>query len=147
MIKDKEFKRLFDTIACSHGFEPSFGGWFKESDECIVVLDLQKSNYGNYYEMNIKTYIQGVFGNRYYRNKHLVKKDTGDIFTRQPKEYNDVLDLDNSMDYNARRQKLESLFVNFVIPDTNSTLTKAGIIDQVKKGSFLLPAIKKELGL
>jgi len=48
-MENKEFKKLFDIIARNHGFESAFGGWFKESNECIVVLDLQKSNFGNYY--------------------------------------------------------------------------------------------------
>jgi hypothetical protein len=146
-MESKEFKKLFDTIARHHGFELHFGGWFKESNECIVVLDLQKSGYGNYFELNIKTYIQGVFGNHYRINKDLVKKDTGDIFTRQPKEYNEVLDLDSLLDANTRKQRLEALFTNFIVPDTNSTLTRAGIVEQAKNGTFLLPAIRKELGI
>ena len=146
-MDNKDFKKMFDAIARSYGFEANFGGWFKESNECIVVLDLQKSGYGNYYELNIKTYIQGVFGNHYHKNKDLVKKDTGDIFTRQPKEYNDVLDLDSLIDNDTRKQRLEALFINFIVPDTNSTLSRAGIVAQAKNGAFLLPAVKKELGI
>jgi len=70
----KEFKRLFDEVAKSHNFERAFGGWFKESHECIVVLDLQKSNYGGYYYLNLKIYIQGVFNKHYSKSKDLVKK-------------------------------------------------------------------------
>lgn len=82
MMDSKEFKKLFGEVAKSNGFERAFGGWFKDSVESIVVLDLQKSNFGDYYEMNIKIYVQGIFGNSYSKNKDLVKKDTGDIFIR-----------------------------------------------------------------
>ncbi|HNA61579.1 MAG TPA: DUF4304 domain-containing protein [Rhabdochlamydiaceae bacterium] len=146
-MNSKEFKALFNRVAEAYGFKACFGGWYKESKECIVVLDLQKSGYGNYYELNIKTYIQGVFGNHYEISKDLVKKDMGDIFTRQPTEYNDILDLDSPLGSEFRQQKLEGLFVNFIVPETNSTLTRAGIIEQASKGAFLLPAIKKELGI
>ena len=148
IMENKDFKKLFNDVARSHGFESAFSGWFKESNECIVVLDLQKSGYGNYYELNIKTYIQGVFGRHYYKCKDLVKKEIGNIFLRQPKEYNDVLDLDSPMDYNFRRGRLEELFTNYIVPDTNKTLTRKGIIElSLKDADFLLPAVKKELGI
>ena len=75
MMNSKEFKKLFGEVAKSRGFENAFGGWFIDSPESIVVLDLQKSNYEDYYEMNLKIYIQGMFGNFYSRNKDLIKKD------------------------------------------------------------------------
>lgn len=73
-MNSKKYKKVFNTVAQENGFEKSFGGWFKESQECILVLDLQKSNFGDYYEMNAKVFIQRVFGNLYVRNKDLVKK-------------------------------------------------------------------------
>ncbi len=74
-----EFKKLFGAIAKSKGFEKAFGGWFKESTNCIVVLDLNKSNYSNYYQLMIKIYIQNIFGIRYIKNKDLIK-DSVDVF-------------------------------------------------------------------
>ncbi len=145
-MENKNFKKLFDEIAKKSGFEAAFGGWFKESPECIVALYLQKSNFGNYYELNIKTFIQGLFGNSYTKSKDL-KYATSAIFTRQPKEYNDVLDLENPMEIETRRDRLEKLFNDFIVPDTNQTLSRAGIIELARNGVFILPAVKKELGI
>ena len=80
-MDSKEFKNLFDTVAKANDFERAFGGWFKESSESIIVLDLQKSNFGDYYELNIKIFVQGIFGNKYTKSRDLVRKHTGDIFT------------------------------------------------------------------
>ena len=52
-MNSKEYKNIFNKIARENGFVKAFGGWFQESRECILVLDLQKSNFGDYYEMNI----------------------------------------------------------------------------------------------
>ena len=145
-MENKEFKNLFKEVAKKNGFESAFGGWFKESNECIVALYLQKSNFGNYYELNIKTFIQGLFGNFYKKNKDL-KYATSAIFTRQPQEYNDVLDLENSMEIETRKNRLEKLFNDFIVPDTNQTLSRAGIIELARNGAFILPAVKKELGI
>ena len=109
-MDSKEFKNLFDTVAKANDFERAFGGWFKESSESIIVLDLQKSNFGDYYELNIKIFVQGIFGNKYTKSRDLVRKHTGDIFTRQPNKYKDVLDFDTSMADEKRKGKLEQFF-------------------------------------
>jgi hypothetical protein len=145
-MDSKEFKKVFGDVAKSNGFESAFGGWFKESTESIVVLDLQKSNFGDYYEMNIKIYVQGIFGNSYTRNKDLVKKDTGDVFMRQPPEYKSVFDFDEPMDEERRKESLGKLFSEFIVPFTDKALSKSGIKDLAEKGEItLLPAVKEEL--
>ena len=143
----KQFKFLFSKVAQEHGFKAAFGGWYKESLECIVVLQLQKSNYGNYCDLNVKTYIQGVFNRRYVVNKNLVKNAIGHIFTRQPQAYNSTLDLDDLMSDETRKMNLENLFKEFIVPDTTKTLSRAGIQKLAAEGEFILPAIREELGL
>jgi hypothetical protein len=145
-MDSKEFKKIFGEVAKKNNFEKMYNGWLLESSECIVVLDLQKSNFGDYYELNVKIYIQGIFGNHYTKNKNLVKKDTGDIFTRQPNNYRDVLDFDVSMDDRERNDKLETLFTEFIIPLTNKALSKEGIKELIEQEKiFILPSVKKEL--
>jgi len=146
-MSSKEFKKLFGEVAKSHGFENAFGGWFIDCPESIVVLDLQKSNYGDYYEMNLKIYIQGIFGNSYSISKDLVKKDIGDVFTRQPLEYSSVLDFDTPMDDEKRKTGVVKLFSDFIVPFTDKALSKSGIKELADKGKItLLPAVKGELG-
>jgi Domain of unknown function (DUF4304) len=145
-MDSKAFKNIFDDIAKRNGFEKAFGGWFKESTECIAVLDLQKSNFGDYYELNIKIFVQCMFGNRYTKSKDLVKRHTGDIFTRQPNEYKDVLDFDTSMNFDRRKDKLEVLFSEFIVPFTDKSLSRLGLKELAEQEKiFLLSAVKKEL--
>lgn len=145
-MDSKNFKKLYAESAKPSGFENAYGGWFKESIECIIVLDLQKSNYGNYLEMNIKVYVQGMFGNTYSRCKNLVKKDTGDIFKRQPPEFNDVLAFDSPVDDQNRKERLAKLFSEFIVPFTNKALSRQGLKEFANDGLvFLLPTVKAEL--
>lgn len=145
-MDSKEFKNIFDEVAKKNNFEKAFGGWFIESSECIVVLDLQKSNFGDYYELNIKIFVQGMFGNTYVKGKDLVKKHTGDIFTRQPNNYKDVFDFDTSMDDDKRKRKLEELFSEFIKPLTDKALSRQGLKElEAQEKIFLLPAVKAEL--
>jgi hypothetical protein len=145
-MESKDIKKIFNEFAQSVNFQKAFGGWLKEGAESIIVLDLQKSNYGDYFELNIKIYVQGLFGKKYVINKELVKKDTGDIFIRQPNEYKEVFDFDKQIDDDLRKGKLEELFKKFIVPFTEKALTIKGIKELAQKEEiFLLPAVKEEI--
>lgn len=147
-MNNKEFKYYFGKLATQNNFKAAFSGWLKESEESIVVLELQKSNFGNYYDLNIKIYVQGMFGNKYRQNKNLVINELGDIFMRQPNEYNILFDFDIMMDDNERKKGMEKLFDNFIMPICENALTKKGIKNLAEtKKIFLLPAIEQELKL
>ena len=147
-MESSEFKKIFNEVAKENGFEKAYEGWFKEFDEIIIVLDLQKSNFGNFYYLNIKLFIQGVFGNKYIKNKQLVKLDVGDIFLRHPDIYSNLLDLDSSLEDNERKEGLIHMFKNFIVPFSNKTSTKEGIKELHKKGDIhILPAVQEELGI
>ena len=144
-MDSKTFKSLFDDVAKKNDFERAFGGWFLDSSECIIVLDLQKSNFGNYFDLNIKIFIQGIFGT-YVKGKDLVKKYPGAIFLRQPKYYNDLFDLETPIEEDKRLQKLEELFREFIKPFTTKALSRQGIRELEAQGKIsLLPAVKAEL--
>ncbi len=144
-MENKEFKNLFNENSKKNDFESAFGGWFKESSESIVALFLQKSNFGNNYYLNIKVFVQGSFGIYYQKTKDL-KFATSDILRRQPNEYNDVFDLEVPLDDAFREEKLEELFVSFVVPFTNKALSRKQILDLEETNELvLLSSVKEEL--
>jgi hypothetical protein len=144
-MADKNFKKIFNEIAVSHSFKPCCGGWFKESSESIVALFLQKSNFGSNYYLNIKVFFQGSFGIYYQKTKDL-KFATSDILRRQPNEYNDVFDLEVPLDDAYRTKKIQDLFVDFVVPFTNKSLSRKQILELEKNNELiLLASVKEEL--
>jgi hypothetical protein len=146
IMENKIFKKKFGDIAKSHGFESIYGGWFKESSECIFVVELMKSNFGNYYQLNIKIFVNGAFGKLYKKNKDLIKREIGNIFIGEPREFTTALDLETLMDVKDREQKLQSLFKDFLVPFSEKALTKQGINELAEHGEIdLLPAVKEEL--
>jgi len=168
-MTSKEFKNTFNEIARENGFEKAFSGWFKESQECIAVLELQKSKYGDNYLLNIKIFIHGVFGVTYSLNKDLIKSPMGDITAGATKEYCDIFYFDEPTDETTKKdilkkygdsfhfiepitddakrvEKLKKLFQDYINPFVNKTLSKAGIREMTAKGEIkLLPAIQEEL--
>lgn len=144
-MEPKEFKRVFSKVSKAHGFEYNYAAWFKESDDCIVFLDLQRSNYGPYYQLMIKTYIHFVFGTRYQKSKELVK-DVGDTFRSTPTEYKDFFDLERVGDEADLTEKLNKVFSEFIVPYTNRALNRREIVELGKEGIVvLLPAVEKNL--
>lgn len=142
----KEFKRQFGQIAISHGFDYLYSAWNKKSDKCMIILDLQKSNYSELYYLNIKVYIKGLFNEPYELSKSLIKHGVGDIFIRQPDEYSVAFDLESELSDVERIVLLEALFVDFLIPFSRECMTIIGIKNLLEKESiFLLPAVKNEL--
>lgn len=145
-MDSKEFKTVFGEVAKAHDFKKAFSGWYKESPECIAVLELQKSNFGDYYQLNIKIFIQGVFDRTYLPSKDLIKSSMGHVNSSETKDYKNVFDFDEPMDDSIRKERLEELFQNHIVPFTDKTLSKSGIRELADKGEiFLLPAVKEEL--
>lgn len=145
-MDSKEFKKLFDEIACKYAFEKAYSGWFKSSNECIAVLELQKSSFGNNYYLNIKVFIQGVFNKQYVPNKDLIKSAVGHIMEQIRDK--DFLDLDVTISNDIRKQKLELFFQETVTPFIEKTLQKESIMNLYEEGKLsLLPSIKKELNI
>ena len=69
-----EFKKAFGSTAESYGFRRIYSCWITESPERIFVLMLQKSNFGNYYDLVIKIFIQGgIWSSLHIGQKHTTK--------------------------------------------------------------------------
>ncbi len=143
------FKNLFDEIAQSNGFEKAFNMWFKEQNESLVSIDLQRSNFSALYYVNINIYIQGVWGKNFKKSKDLKFGSGGAVIFRQtPKEYDEALNLENSFTDLKRRELLQKMFSDFIIPFVEKTSTKEGIRKTYTDNSyFLLPAVRQELGI
>ena len=145
-MNNNKFKSIFNKIAIkNNSFIYKYGGWFFESKNGIVLLDLQKSNYSNSYFLNIKIYINGVFDNLYDIEKKLIK-DTGNIFRREPLEFKSVFDLDSNLSESERKNELEKLFNNFIYPITEISKEIKSILEYAKTDEiYILPAVKEEL--
>lgn len=142
----KVLKRTFAEITKSIGLETKFGGFVKETEEVIIVLSFQKSNYSSQVYLNIKLYIQGVFGKNYQLSREVVVNDVGDVFRRVPKDYDEIFNLNTDLSDNARIEYLKKFIDEFLSGFVQQVSTVKGIMSLAEKGElFLLPAVKSEL--
>jgi hypothetical protein len=145
-MDNKNFKKIFGEIAKQHSFEPAFGGWFRESGECIVILYLQKSNFGNRYYFYIKTYVHGLFNDHYEKSKSLVINNLYAILWGVPNQYHYLFHLNDPIDDNERTEKIKKVFDEEVVPYINKALTLEGIRQLSQEYPHLLSsAYRKQL--
>lgn len=136
-MEKKLFKKIFSNVAKSYGFSSAFGGWYKRSDECIVALELQRSNYSHLYYLNIYIYIQGYCGQSIQIiTKSIMKGSTKDLFRREDKKYSQWFDQENGISNDNREQGLETFFKDWMLPFTDSALTKKGIVELIERGEL-----------
>ena len=142
----KVLKRTFAEITKSIGLETKFGGFVKETEEVIIVLSFQKSNYSSQVYLNIKLYIQGVFGKNYQLSREVVVNDVGDVFRRAPKDYDQIFDLGSDLPDNERIEYLKKFIDEFLSGFIQQTSTVKGIMLLAEQGElYLLPAVKSAL--
>lgn len=142
-MDSKNFKSLFNAEALKHGFQFKFGGWFKQSSECILILTLQKSSYSNLYHLNIKIYVNGMVETMHVNNKELTQKLPGNLFRRQPKEFDEIFDLDLPMTDDKREQGLELFFTEYMVPFSEKALTLEGLKKLWKDNQLFFTAADK----
>lgn len=142
----KVLKRTFAEITKSIGLETKFGGFVKETEEVVIVLSFQKSNYSTQVYLNIKLYVQGIFGKKYQLSRELVCGDVGDVFRRAPKDYDEIFNLNTDLSDNARIEYLKKFIDEFLSGFVQQVSTVKGIMSLAEKGElFLLPAVKEAL--
>ena len=142
----KVLKRTFAEITKSIGLETKFGGFVKETEEVVIVLSFQKSNYSTQVYLNIKLYVQGIFGKKYQLSRKLVCGDVGDVFRRAPKDYDEIFNLNTDLSDNARIEYLKKFIDEFLSGFVQQVSTVKGIMSLAEKGElFLLPAVKEAL--
>jgi hypothetical protein len=75
-------------------------------------------------------------------------KDTGDIFRREPTDYQSAFHLDSELTDEQREKELTRFFESFLNPYCEIMLSKEKIIQEHRQGNeqyYLLPAVKEEL--
>jgi uncharacterized protein DUF4304 len=142
----KEFKTLFTEVAKAHGFHAAHGGWYRELPAALFVLGLQKSNFGNYYELNLKLFLSRSAPSDPATFKKLIKNQNGDIFRRQPEEFRTTFDLDGPLDAAERRAALDEMFAALVDRIASAATSSAGLLGLRDQGVlFVLPMIEARL--
>lgn len=126
----KTFKQYFEKVATSHSFQKRKDNFVKESTECFLILNLQKSSYSKLYYLNIYIIIKGFKNRSTFEDSKMIEERSYDLFRRQPVEYNKTFDLENQIEDSERKLELDRLFNEYITVD--SFLKVEGILNLIK---------------
>lgn len=133
------FRNIFGSMAVKNGWLAVKGGWvhgIKETDECIVSIDLQKSSYGKQFYVNIKIYVQGAFGRRFDGDLNL-QNSIPTAFRRLPGDFDDIFDLTSVLNDNERLARMSSVF-RFLEDFAREATSLRGLLKLAENGKILL---------
>jgi hypothetical protein len=143
-----ELKSILGGVASNHGFVAAHGGWYRNTRSATMVLSLQRSNFGSYFDLNIKLFIEVWTDKSLSTIRDKIKKGSGDVFIRQPKYCSSAFDLESSLDANKRIELLNKMFEDTIeriaiaseIPDEMFKLRDEGVIHLLPMTEALLKA-------
>jgi hypothetical protein len=146
LMEAKELKSLLGTIARAHGFSAAHGGWYRTTPVALIVIEPQKSNFGNYFELNFKWFLgRGLPGDT-RELKKLIKSAGGDVFRRQPEEYRTAYDLGLDLSDADRQHLIERMFSDFVSRIVSGSADLSGMLQLRDQGLiYLLPIVEARL--
>lgn len=145
-MNTREFKALFGDVAKAHGFAAAHGGWYQRLPAIVLILDLQRSNFGKYFELNLKFFVDGVSSQEAQVSKQRIKRESGDVFVRPPKGYRQAFDLESALTPTERKAAVESMFSNYIAKIAAECISPVGLLRLRDAGVvFLLPGVEAKL--
>lgn len=141
------FKKYFSEIAVRHDWLVSKRGWItqrRDSDECTVAIDLQKSSYGKQFYVNIHVYIhEDLRGN--FDQGLSFDSSVLTAYRRAPNVFSEILDLTSNLNDDQRCEGIERLFL-FLAEFVSKSRTRKGLIELEGTGMiFLAPGVRAEV--
>ena len=136
-MEKKIFKTTFSELAKQYGFSSAFNGWYKQSDECLIALELQSSNYSHLYYLNMYVYVQGYNGAEFNEiSKDLINGRRKILFRREDKIYSPLFDLnqENKLPDGERVKQIDAFFQEWLVPFSEEALTKKGVLGLIESG-------------
>ena len=147
-----EFAANMAPMLKAHGFRKSGATWHRDADRLIQVFNIQKSQWGDQFYLNVGIYLRDLGDEsrpREYRchvrcraERLLDDEEFGDL--------RECLDFDRPLDREQRYARLQQFVVNRILPWFDANLTfedlVAGLRDNTK-GFFISRAAPELLGL
>lgn len=136
MTHSNAIREIFDKFARSENLEKRSGSWYQRGDDLITVLELQKSNFGDRYFVNIAIWLTAI------EPASFPKENKCHIRTRLTELVPDasavdgLLNLDTPLDDAQRVERLNQMFREQLNPILQTT-TSLGKLGSLRGQEFL----------
>jgi hypothetical protein len=128
MIYPTAAQHAFDDFARSAGFEKKNGAWYRHGNEVISVLDLQKSQFGRTYYINVAWWLMALGEEKYPKPQrcHIVTR-IDSLFPGEQEHLERLLDLESPVEESDRVARLTLLLESRLLPLLDQTASIEGL--------------------
>jgi len=118
-------QRIFDEFGKIAGCSKKSGSWYMRGPETIVVLNIQKSQYGHQYFVNLAIWLRalGDADAPKENNCHIRTRLTRLVPTDLEERLTALLDLDRDLDEVTREEELLRLLCGHLLPLLKASLS------------------------
>lgn len=138
-----QFKKVLSKIIESYGFKRKGGKWILENEEVQKMIELQKSDYGDFYYINYGFIIKNIElgGVRHHIFGRLSSKNES-----ENKEIQNILNLDYEISDNEREDKLKILTKKYLLEEIENINSEIDILKYLKQREYLydIPLVVKK---
>ena len=154
MKSENPIKLGIDSSLRSEGFQHKPGTWYREQEESVLVVNLQKSNFGEQYYINLGVLLKGSQGApvRLPPKEHecQVRLRVEAATPLEEQALTALLNLeDRSIEAGERERRVQALMAEQALPFLLQCSTRAGIQqahqDGKLKGAQLHKAVRESL--
>ncbi len=117
MTERNEIQQTFDAFGKSEGMVKKSGSWYKAEGEVTRVVNLQKSQYGRRYYVNVGYWLQAIEEAKFPPSEQchiLIRLDS--LIADREVEVNELLDFASEIPAEERTQRLGDLLTSRLRP-------------------------------
>jgi len=152
MTSQNILKKTLDGVAAYVGFSKHSGAWYLRQAETVAVMELQKSQYGPQYYVNVALWLLPLGDSQFPREENChIRTRLGRLFPEEETRLKQLLDLEFPMDEGTRETQFRDIVERLLLP----ALAECSTLDGLKgrggyrflRSSLVTRAAQELLGL
>ncbi|GAA1250405.1 hypothetical protein GCM10009633_23930 [Janibacter melonis] len=122
-------QKSFNDFMKDLGFQKKAGSWYRSTAESIVVVELQKSQYGHQYYVNLAAWLLAIGDATFPKENacHIRLRLSMLLSSEEQDMLSDLLDLDVQMSEESRAEGLSRILELRLAPAVESLSTTSGL--------------------
>lgn len=117
-MEAKQLEKLFHTLLAPHGFKKKGATWYLESDDVIGLVNLQSSNFGDQFYVNLAVWLK-VLGDNPTPKEHQcpVRTRLTSAFPDEQARFEQAFDFESeSLSDTKRAEEISEIVNKWIIP-------------------------------
>lgn len=148
MADSKLVKEALGAPLKEAGFKKKSDSWYWSNDEVVLLVNLQKSQYGDQYYVNGGVALKSLGAAEFPKEHHchIRFRLTAVVSEEESKEIESVFDLENeSLSDQQRKEEISRLVTDVALPILQACSSESGIGETVKSGRLAKAMIHKQV--